>query len=160
MTDDAKLMIAAVEANPWDQTAQLVAADALHESGVPYDQAVIATARKALETRIEAFCQHANTVVAQYFQKAKYIAPPPTHRAEYISDKWCRIVRVETTGRVGSVYGFIALVDYETKTLGAVIRGGIYKAASYKRAAKHARGNVFDEDFEKAAGPWGVAYLR
>ena len=160
MTDDAKLMIAAVEANPWDQTAQLVAADALHESGVPYDQAVIATARKALEARIEAFCQHADRMAAEYWAKAKYVGSPPTHRADYISDKWCRIVRVEANSRGGSVYGFVALVDFENKTMGAVFRGGIYKADGYKRAAKHARGNVFDEDFEKAAGPWGVAYLR
>lgn len=49
-----------------------------------------------------------------------------------------------------SVYAFI-----EKKT------GDIYKPASWKAPAKHARGNIYAEDGGlKCADPYGIAYLR
>lgn len=82
---------------------------------------------------------------------------------EYLSDKWARIMRgcKADGGGNRSVYAFIALQDYETKTLGKVIRGGIYKPASFKIAAKHARGSVFaaDNGFS-CCGEYGVTYLK
>lgn len=77
----------------------------------------------------------------------------------YISDKWARIDR----GREGKgyAYAFIALQDYTTKTLGNIVRGGIYKPASFKVPAKHARGNVFSADNGfSCCGEYSVAYLK
>jgi hypothetical protein len=39
--------------------------------------------------------------------------------------------------------------------------GDVLKAASWKKPAKHARGNIFDEwNGLKSVGPYGPAYLR
>lgn len=83
---------------------------------------------------------------------------PPIHRADYISDKWVRVVTVDG-GRDSSVYAFICLKDYSTKGLGQLKAGDIHKPASFKVAAKHARGNVFDADFVKCLTPYGPVYL-
>lgn len=48
-----------------------------------------------------------------------------------------------------SVYCFVALDT-----------GNILKAESVKKPAKHARGNIFNEDPLACCGPYGVAYLR
>lgn len=49
-----------------------------------------------------------------------------------------------------SVYCFL---DYQ---------GNIYKSASWKAAAKHIRGTIFQDNFSlgQALGPYGAAYLR
>ena len=44
-----------------------------------------------------------------------------------------------------SVWGFIAKVDGEFKGL-PMIKGDVFKAASWKAPAKHARGSIFSDD--------------
>lgn len=117
-----------------------------------------------LRARIDAFVIHADNQSKVYFDANKYVLPPPTHRADYISDKWCRVVVVEHwqdgTEHSGGVYAFVCLQDGFTKTLGTLTAGDIHKPAGHKSAAKHARGNVFQGDFNNCAGPLGIAYLR
>lgn len=61
----------------------------------------------------------------------------------------------------GTIWGFIARVDNETKGLGKVRRGDIMKAANYTTPARHARGNLFDsEKGFGSVGVYGPAYLR
>ena len=43
-----------------------------------------------------------------------------------------------------SVWGFVAMVDNTTKSLGIVKAGDVMKAASFNVPAKHARGNILD----------------
>lgn len=116
-----------------------------------------------ISERIAAFVAHADAEAVEYFRRNGYVLPPPTHRADYISDEWCRVVTLEMRGtkpEVSSVYAFICLTDGFTKTLGTLRAGDIHKPAGFKAAAKHARGNVFNADTFKCAGPLGIAYLR
>ncbi len=118
-----------------------------------------------LRERINLLVQKADEATARYWQQMAYThAAPPTHRADYISDKWCRIVTVEhwpdQAPRDSSVYGFVCLQDGFTKSLGTLKAGDIHKAAGWKAPAKVARGNVFNDHFDKAITPWGIVYLK
>ena len=56
------------------------------------------------------------------------------------------------------VWGFVSLVDGEHK--GAPIKvGDIMKAATWRAAAKHSRGSIFDKDFHKSFSWTGPNYL-
>lgn len=116
-----------------------------------------------LQERIDLFVAMADKVTAEYWQANNFThSQPSRHRADYISDKWCRVVVLEDRGgkwEDSSVYAFIALQDNVTKVLGAVKAGDVHKAATYKAAAKHARGNVFG-DFAGCLTPHGIVYLR
>jgi hypothetical protein len=117
-----------------------------------------------MEERIKAFVQRADEVTAAYWHGAGFThAPPPTHRADYISDKWARVVTVELRNDKpidSSVYAFVCLKDGNTKALGNVKAGDIHKAAGFKVPAKHARGSVFQEDFGKCLTAHGIVYLK
>lgn len=118
-----------------------------------------------LRERINLLVQKADEVTAQYWEASKFThANPPTHRADYLSDKWCRIVTVENwpnqAPRDSSVYGFVCLQDGFTKALGYLKAGDIHKAAGWKAPAKHARGNVLKDDFHKALTAHGIVYLK
>lgn len=117
-------------------------------------------ANQQLRERIEAFVVHVNQIIHDNTTKNYTSLTPETVRAEYISDKWCKIVRQSRGGGGDSVYAFIALEAFSTKTLGQITVGDIHKPAGWKAPAKHKRGSVFSEDFDKCAGPYGVAYLR
>lgn len=113
-----------------------------------------------INERIDEFVKAADEVTANYWTAMNYTySTPPTHKAQFISDKWCRIVTIEN-GRETSVYAFIALKDNDTKALGHIVTGDIHKAATYKAPAKHARANVFNPDFRKALTQFGIVYLR
>lgn len=114
---------------------------------------------------INAFVKHVDELLANYWKANNFtFADAPTHKAEYLSDKWCRINVIEHrdgNSRVRSVYCFICLKDNDTKALGVVKEGDIHKAAGFKAPAKHGRGNVFDETtFATCATPHGIVYLR
>lgn len=160
--NDRDLMAKAVAANPLDETARLVLADAITEQTGDYPEAVRHADRVALAARIAAFVAHLDAIQVKHWADMSYtFSPPPTHKAEYISEKWCRITRVEQNGTNGSVVAFVALADNTTRTLGAVKAGAIHKPASWKAAAKHARGSVWADGFGNCVGPSGhVNYLR
>ena len=117
-----------------------------------------------LQERINLFVSKADEVTATYWHNSGYThAPPPKHRADYLSDKWCRVVTVEErngTPTDSSVYAFICLQDGQTRALGVLRKGDIHKAASFKAPAKHARGNVLNELFPNCLTPWGIVYLK
>lgn len=113
-----------------------------------------------LQTRIAAYVEAADRAVRIDYERNGYtFEPPPTHRADYISPKWCRIVQTRHGHEHGSAYAFVCLQDGETKTLGRIKAGDIHKPASWSAPARHARGSVFAADFGTAAGPHGPAYL-
>ena len=61
----------------------------------------------------------------------------------------------------GSAFAFVATVDGRNKTLGSWKAGDIFKPASWKAPAKHARGNIFDEhNGMKYVSEYGPSYLR
>lgn len=108
-----------------------------------------------IKDRINAFVLHVQQISDDAAKDSQFKS---LFEANYISEKWCRIVKQYTGSQ--SVYAFIALQTYSTKTLGTVQVGDIHRPASWKIPAKHARGNVFQEDFNNCAGPYGVIYLR
>lgn len=68
--------------------------------------------------------------------------------------KWIRIAVAHENDppeNEGSAFAFIARFDFTNKQLGSVKAGDIMKPASWAKPAKHARGNVFDEDGGKSA---------
>lgn len=106
---------------------------------------------------VEAVVNYLNNDIAPQLDDQKSIC----FVAVDLSDKWIRIERRYTVrGRNGSAYAFIAKKDYETKTLGKVICGGIYKPANYAAAAKHVRGSIFDPTTWTCFGLYSVSYLR
>jgi hypothetical protein len=112
-----------------------------------------------LRERINLFVEKADQVTADYWKRMGYTHhAPPKHHADYLSDKWCRIMTVEENGS-NSAYAFICLQDGYTRALGNLKKGDIHKVASFKTAAKTARGNVLTDDFEKALTPFGIVYL-
>lgn len=165
MKSDCELMAEVVAANPLDAGAVAAMADAYMEKGVHPDDAHRIAGRAALTARIDAFVKHCDEIMVKHWKDHGFtFAPPPTHRAEY-KGKWCLIVRRDNTfvGAMsgGSATAFVALEDFSNKELGAVRTGEIYKPASYKKPAKHARGTVWREDFGNCVGPSGhVNYLR
>lgn len=71
-----------------------------------------------------------------------------------------RIVYAEDGAPVGHVYAFVALADGENRTLGAWKRGDVFRPASWKAPAKHARGNIYALDGGLGCcGPYGVEYM-
>jgi hypothetical protein len=72
----------------------------------------------------------------------------PTLTVDKGGRKYLRIVRNER-GQGRSVHCF---VEKET--------GNILKAAGWSAPAKHARGNIYNENPAKCMGPYGAAYLR
>lgn len=118
-----------------------------------------------LNAKITEFVTVADEITATYWTRQNFtFSPPPTHRADFLSDKWVRIVNIEHThdggSRVSSVYAFIALVDNTTKALGVVKPGDIHKPATFKAPAKHARGNVFEANYRTCLNEHGPVYLR
>jgi hypothetical protein len=119
-----------------------------------------------IQEAIVGFVGTADLLSAKNWKESGYVhAKAPTHRADFISEKWCRVVVVEnyndgTNNNGGSVYAFICLQDGYTKTLGSLKAGDIHKPAGFKVPAKTARGNVFSPDYSKCMSSHGIAYLR
>jgi len=124
----------------------------------------LVSANTELNAKIEEFVKAADALTVKEYADRNYtFAAPPIHRADFLSDKWVRVVTLEERNgewKVGSVYAFIALVENTTKALGSVKPGDIHKAATFKAPAKHARGNVFVEGWEKALTAYGIVYLK
>ncbi len=118
---------------------------------------------KTLMDAIVAFMAHCNVIQAEYWERNGYtFGPAPTFKVEY-ADKWAKVYKVEKNNdgtERECIYAFVAMVDFANKTMGVVHAGGVYKPASYKLPAKHARGNVLHKDTWNCAGPNGIAYLR
>ena len=117
------------------------------------------------QERLDAFIAHANKVSEEYWTRNNYThAKPPIRKAEFASDKWVKVYSYDRnndgTARKSSIYAFIARIDFQTKTLGYIKAGDIHKPASYQAPAKHARGNIFQNDFNGCVGDVGIAYLR
>ncbi len=62
--------------------------------------------------------------------------------------KYARIVKTDANGSSSSVHSFINLQN-----------GDILKAESWKKPARHARGNLYQEGWETSFGPYGANYL-
>jgi hypothetical protein len=84
----------------------------------------------------------------------------------YATHPWKRVLSVEP----GRRYARIVIQDEHDGVLDAYSRsvycfvdmtnGDVLKSESWKKPAKHARGNIFNENPVKGCGPYGAAYLK
>jgi hypothetical protein len=82
-----------------------------------------------------------------WYAKASPNLTAPTVEINY-GPRWIRVVLMQY-GDQRSAYGFIDRTD-----------GKLYKSASWKMPAKHARGSIRNADPLTNCGPYGMAYLR
>ena len=117
----------------------------------------------SINERINGFIAAVNALRAEANAKASehmrdYYKPLEIRNGRVTGD-W--LVLDSVSGGSRSVYAFIRLTEGENKTLGKLKVGDIHRPASYRIAAKHARGNVFADDFgASCAGLYGIAYMR
>lgn len=78
-------------------------------------------------------------------------APHNSLRVEVSTGKrYVKLIRVDDRSNDRSVYAFVDTTN-----------GNVLMPASWRAPAKHARGNIFNEDNGLGcAGPYGIAYLR
>ena len=96
---------------------------------------------------IEEFVARCQVISSEYQTKHFPNNAPQTLNLEP-GKKYCRIVQIGPGTR--SAWAFVDMAN-----------GDVLKAASWKLPAKHARGNIFDENQGmKHIGPYGPAYLR
>jgi hypothetical protein len=100
----------------------------------------------AFLARLDEFVAAVQKMINDHFAQQGYSMTPPTITVMN-GMKNVRIVRSEPHTR--SVYCF---VDKAT--------GDIFKAAGWKAPAKHARGNIYNQDMLKGCGVYGAEYLR
>lgn len=85
----------------------------------------------------------------------------PTSTDRYVIEERQKWLRVSYRG---SAFAFIALHDFTTKALGSVRSGDVMMPQSYQAPAKHARGNVLNDDGGQGAidttSPPHVRYLK
>src|SRR5262245_52837886 len=104
-----------------------------------------------LQRRIAYYVSRLDEDSAARHEMNDYTWPADTHRADYISEKWCRVVRIShsqswsSEPRV-SVRAFVALKDNHTKTLGFVKAGNIHKPHGWKAPARTLCGNLLSYD--------------
>lgn len=107
---------------------------------------------------------HIQSVVDAYWQKMGFThSMPPIVEVESIGASYAKVIQRDRTkeGIVeegARVYCFVAMKDSNTKGMGAVKEGDIFKAASWKAPAKHSRGNIFTD--LSRCNPWGMEYLK
>lgn len=95
------------------------------------------------------------------YMKVNYSNVSPKTLVIQKGEQFAKIIKSES-GTHQSVYCFIALKDNETKGLGKVNKGDLFKPAGWRAPAKHARGNILTS-FDlavKNSGTFGIAYLR
>lgn len=116
-----------------------------------------------MNDQIDAFVKYADEQSQRYWDMSGYtFAPAPRHRADILSNKWCRVVNIEERNgkwEDASVHSFICLQDGHTKALGNLKAGDIHKPASFKVPAKHARGSVFAPNFGGCVSGNHIKYL-
>jgi len=108
----------------------------------------------------------ADAATAAHWEVMKFShTRPHTHEVESIGSSFARVVSREYDprdpdgeGRATGVYCFVAMKDGKNKELGEYKAGDIFKAASYKKPAKHARGNIWTD--LSGVRPYGMEYLR
>lgn len=102
----------------------------------------------AILARIPKFIEAAQALVNAYYARSFPSLTPPILSEDGAGTNYRRIVSRDPSS--GSAYCFIDLSN-----------GDVLKADSFKRPAKHARSNIFAQDFGvSGVGPHGARYLR
>lgn len=117
----------------------------------------MAGAWEDFEKSVDDFVKRLEELVNEHYAANFPNLKVPTCRIDR-GPTYFRIVLVENPD-TERVWGFIATKNMQTKHL-LFQQGDIARPASWSRPAKHARGNIFDEDGGmKYAGPYGPHLL-
>lgn len=95
---------------------------------------------------------------AKHFAEHLENLEPPTYTV-MSGRKYDRIVKEDGTGS-RSVYCFVRKAGSEDTTAKGTQRGDILKAAGWSGPAKHARGNIFNDDPLEGTTRYGAQYMR
>lgn len=112
----------------------------------------------ALDAWVRAYQKMVDADSARFGENAKLLACKISVEP---LQKYVRIVNTGVQCANRCSVAFIAMEDFETKQLGSVKRGDILKPVNWSRPAKHARGNIFDENRGMLwMNPRGVSSIR
>lgn len=98
--------------------------------------------------KLATFVEGVQAMVSKHYAAELTNLTPPVFTVTE-GRRYLRVVRTETFGASRSVFCFVDKTN-----------GDILKAATWKAPAKHARGNVFDENPLDAVTRCGAKYLR
>lgn len=99
----------------------------------------------ATSDQITAWASSLQTKLQDLYRKAQY-SRTPTIEVQF-GPKYARIVRIDSSST--SAYAFVECAT-----------GSIFKSESWKKPAKHARGNIGDADPLACCEVFSVRYLR
>lgn len=100
------------------------------------------------QTALKNFVEKAQGMIDKYMQDHFALNPRKVLTVDP-GRRYARIVVQSEGCNDRSVYCFVDLTN-----------GNVLKSESWKKPAKHARGNIFDADPIKNIGPYGANYLR
>lgn len=103
------------------------------------------TTTSPTQVALDAFVSKAQAMIDEYMEKHFALNTKKTLSVE----PGRRYARIVVTDTQRSVYCFVDMLN-----------GDILKAESWRKPAKHARGNIFDADPIQNMGPYGANYLR
>ena len=114
----------------------------------PEGEPVAAPSQADFGRALDEFISYVNAMIVKHTEdNLKGLQPGSVSTMH--GQKYVRLVKSDSDGGSRSAYGFVNKLN-----------GDILMAAGWGAPAKHARGNIFDKSTWKAAGPYGMAYLR
>jgi hypothetical protein len=115
----------------------------------------------AIAPALDAFLAHVNRTLAAAYGETDAKVGWTTRAVLEVGPTYARLVRCETLadGSVNgrSAMGFVALVDGETRTLGAYKAGDLLKSASWKAPARGVRGSILAPETWRRCSAYGIA---
>jgi len=98
---------------------------------------------------------------SSYRQKVRVRNDKINPKAKYIALDSYSLHPDGVSESAGGVFCFVAAVDNQSKAVGVVQKGDILKSGGYSTPAKHARGNIYDENQGMRGMAWtGPHYLK
>lgn len=118
---------------------------------------------QSFEESVSSWLQKCQKMVNEYYSEQFSSLQPPIVKLDG-GRKFLRVITESTdaqSGRISTMaFAFIATVDGNTKSMGSYQKGDIFKPATWKAPAKHARGNLFDDSNGMSCmTPFGPKYL-
>lgn len=113
--------------------------------------------RAEFETRVEEFRAIAEAVIREHFARQGFTFAVPHVEIHSRGRRFFKLVNTESDPETGDKRGQTmvhSFVEIDT--------GDIFKPATFKAPAKHARGNIWDEDGGRSSmtPQGGIKYLR
>jgi hypothetical protein len=112
--------------------------------------------RAEFEIALEAFRAAAEEIVREHFARNDYTFAVPNVEIASRGKRFAKLVSTESDPQTGEKRGQTMVHSFVE-----IATGDIYKPASFKAPAKHARGNITDNAGRASMSPQGhIIYLR